>query len=104
MLCSSCSGSFDGTAKFCSNCGLPLQQPTRMHEPLQRLRAGRMIAGVCAGFAQAYNMDVTLVRLVLCIAAFCSAGTVLFAYIILWIIMPAAPYTLPPQTVSVTAS
>ena len=104
MLCSSCSRSLDGVAKFCSGCGQPLVQPARVQGTLTRVRYGRVIAGVCAGFAQAYGMDVTLVRLLFCAAALCGAGTLVVAYIIAWIIMPNAPYALPPQVTGVTAS
>lgn len=62
-----------------------------------RARYGRMIAGVCAGFAQQYGWDATLVRLAVCFLGLCSAGTVVLAYIICWIVMPNALYALPPQ-------
>jgi phage shock protein C len=104
MVCETCSRSFDGVARFCTGCGRTLHPPVAAQEPLKRSRFGRMIAGVCAGIAQTYNLDVTLVRLLVCLAACCSAGTAVFVYIILWIIMPVAPYAVPPQTIGVTAS
>ena len=103
MLCSACSRSFDGVAKFCSGCGQPLTSAMRVSEPLLRSRYGRMIAGVCAGFAHNYGFDVTLVRLAVCLGAFFSAGTFLLAYLIAWIIMPEAPYALPSQTTGIPA-
>ena len=46
-------------ARFCSGCGRPMMiestSPFRTH--LVRPREGRVIAGVCAGFAQAYGWD-----------------------------------------------
>jgi phage shock protein C len=65
---------------------------------LVRPHAGRVFAGVCAGFAQAYGWDPVIVRIVLCVIAFCGAGTPILAYIIAWIIMPNAPYDLPQRT------
>lgn len=58
-----------------------------------RARAGRMIAGVCAGFARTYQLDVTVTRIAVCLLALFSAGTVFVAYLIAWIVMPQAPYT-----------
>ena len=97
MLCSTCNKSFDGVARFCTGCGQPLQTPMSVRGTLTRARYGRMIAGVCAGFAQAYGLDVTLVRLLVCVATFCGAGVLVLAYIAAWIIMPNAPYALPMQ-------
>ena len=66
-----------------------------------RIREGRMIAGVCAGFAQAYRLDVTITRLVVAALGFFSAGTVCVAYLIAWIIMPQAPFAVvvPPADI-----
>jgi phage shock protein C len=91
-------------AKYCSGCGRPVfetQAPVRTR--LVRPRQGRVIAGVCAGFAQAYGWDPVIVRLVLCLIALCGAGSPILAYIIAWIVMPNAPYELP-QTTGVTPS
>ena len=65
---------------------------------LVRPRQGRVIAGVCAGFAQAYGWDPVIVRLVLCLIALCGAGTPIIAYLIAWIVMPNAPYEYPQRT------
>jgi phage shock protein C len=65
---------------------------------LVRPRQGRVIAGVCAGFAQAYRWDPIIVRIVLCLIALCGAGTPILAYLIAWIVMPNAPYDLPQRT------
>ena len=51
---------------------------------------GLGIAGVCAGFAEYFDIDVTIVRVVWLIAAVFGGGGVL-AYVIAWIIMPQAP-------------
>jgi len=52
-----------------------------------RVREGKKIAGVCAGFARYIGVDVTLVRLVWLIVAF-IAGTGFIAYLVAWIAMP----------------
>ena len=56
---------------------------------LYRSRENRMICGVCGGVAEYFNVDATLIRLVLAIFAF--TGTGIFAYIVAAIIIPDAP-------------
>ncbi len=59
-----------------------------MDKKLKRSK-DQMIAGVCAGIAEYFNMDKTLVRVIYAILAIFSAGFPgLLLYIILWIIMP----------------
>ena len=48
-----------------------------------------MICGVCGGIGEYFNVDATLIRLVLTIFAF--TGTGIFAYIMAAIIVPEAP-------------
>ena len=48
-----------------------------------------MIAGVCGGLAEYFNLDATLVRvLFLLLAVF--GGTGLVIYVVMWIIVPDA--------------
>jgi phage shock protein PspC (stress-responsive transcriptional regulator) len=60
---------------------------------LVRPRADRKIAGVCAGFAEYFDVDVTVVRLVWLIVALMT-GVGLLAYPIAWIVMPEEPLLL----------
>ncbi len=60
-----------------------------MEEPrkLYRSRSQRMIAGVCGGLADYFNIDATFVRvLFLLLAVF--GGTGLVIYIVMWVIVP----------------
>ena len=60
-----------------------------MEEPrkLYRSRSQRMIAGVCGGLSDYFNIDATLVRvLFLLLAVF--GGTGLVIYIVMWVIVP----------------
>ena len=57
---------------------------------LYRTNEGKMIGGVCAGIAEYFNIDPTVVRLVWAIALFLG-GAGLWAYIIALIIMPMKP-------------
>jgi phage shock protein C len=63
---------------------------------LVRPREGRKIAGVCLGFGEYFDLDVTLVRVVWLITAFCT-GVGFLGYLIAWIVMPEEPYLLPAQ-------
>lgn len=60
-----------------------------MHKRLYRSNHDKMIGGVCGGIAEYFNIDPTLVRLLLVFAVFMSAiipGIVF--YIIAWAIIP----------------
>lgn len=58
-----------------------------MQKRLHRSRTEKMIAGVCGGLAEYFNVDPTLVR-VLWVIMVLLAGTGVLLYIILWIVMP----------------
>ena len=99
MYCTRCGIQIDDKAKFCSDCGAPTINNAYSLQPypkLSRPREDRKIAGVCAGFARYLGVDVTLIRLIAVVLAFCSIG--LIAYLVGWIIMPNDPLRLPePQ-------
>ena len=59
-----------------------------MEKKLQRDTQHKVIGGVCAGLANYFGMDATLLRLLLAFMIL-FAGTGLWLYIILWIVMPA---------------
>lgn len=56
---------------------------------LRRVRANRMIAGVCAGIAEYFGIDANLVRLVLVVITFFGGAGVLI-YLIAWALIPEA--------------
>ena len=47
-----------------------------------------MIGGVCAGIADYFMIDPTLVRLIWVLMTILSAGVGFFGYLIMWVIMP----------------
>jgi phage shock protein C len=47
---------------------------------------GRVLAGVCAGIADQYGFNVTLVRVLFIIFAITGASEL--AYLVLWLLMP----------------
>jgi len=58
-----------------------------MNEKLMRSRDDQMVAGVAAGLADYFQLDVTIVRLVFVILTL-AGGPGLLLYLILWLIMP----------------
>jgi phage shock protein C len=99
MICSECHQEKNAGERFCSVCGREVTgEPVRMQSRLTRPRQGKMIAGVCAGFAQAYGWDVVLVRLALCATVLLGCGFPIFAYLAAWIVMPKERvfYMAPP--------
>jgi phage shock protein PspC (stress-responsive transcriptional regulator) len=64
----------------------PQDQPS---DPLfVRPREGRMLAGVCAGVAQRWNLDITLVRVIAVVLALMS-GVGVVAYVAAWLLTPS---------------
>lgn len=56
---------------------------------LVRSRKDKMIAGVCAGIADYFNLDHTLVRIVyVLVSIFSVAFPGILVYIILWVVIP----------------
>ena len=92
MYCNYCGKLIQDDANHCAYCG------TRgggvlARKRLLRPRAGRKIAGVCLGFAEYFDLDPVLVRVVWLLASIMT-GVGLIAYPIAWIIMPEEPYML----------
>jgi len=54
---------------------------------LARILYDKKIAGVCAGFARYFDVDVTLMRVIWLILAF-GTGVGFVAYIVAWIVLP----------------
>ena len=100
MLCPKGQKEVAEGSKFCYNCGAQLAgqaaPPAAGYAapPKRLMRSSRdkKVGGVCAGLADYFDLDPTLVRIVWLLAVFC-AGTGLLLYIILWIALPLAPAT-----------
>ncbi|WP_455666287.1 PspC domain-containing protein [Phocaeicola sp.] len=58
------------------------------NKKLTRSSSNKMVAGVCAGLADYFGWDVTIVRVVYTLATFFTAFSGVIVYIILWIVMP----------------
>jgi phage shock protein C len=93
MYCNYCGKVIQDDANVCAYCGIRVGAVTA-RKRLVRPRADRKIAGVCAGFAEYFDVDVTLVRLVWLFIVLVG-GTGLLVYVIAWIVMPEEPLRLP---------
>ena len=92
MYCNYCGKQIQDDAVVCAYCGIRVgASMARMR--LVRPRMGRKVAGVCLGFSEYFDIDVTVVRLVWLTAIMTCIG--FLPYVIAWIVMPEEPYLLP---------
>ena len=102
FYCQRCGTALPPSARFCSNCGTVVTAaPPPPGRPLVRPIAGRAIAGVCIGVAQANGWDVNLVRILTVVGFLFTSGLVGVAYLAGWIGIPeeiAMPGFYPPGT------
>ncbi len=90
MFCTKCSFELRDADRFCSRCGnrTAANPPVRTYQPLLLDRRNRKIAGVCAGFARYFDVDVVFVRVLTLVLALCT-GVGFLAYIAAWIVIPS---------------
>src|SRR3954449_2273217 len=67
---------------------IPPLDPPSTAPLLIRPREGRMLAGVCAGIAQRWGLDLTLVRVVTVVLTLFT-GVALAAYVAVWLLTPS---------------
>lgn len=68
---------------------------TNAENRLLRSPDDRMLAGVCAGIADFFGLDVSLVRIATLVLIL-FGGLSIWVYVLLWIIVPKAPKRLNP--------
>jgi phage shock protein C len=93
MYCNYCGKLIQDDANVCAYCGTRVGG-VLARKRLIRPRSGRKIAGVCAGFAEYFDLDLTLVRVVWLISAFLGIGLSFVAYLVAWIVVPEEPLAL----------
>ncbi|MGE5571283.1 MAG: PspC domain-containing protein [Rhodospirillales bacterium] len=107
MYCTRCGHQMREGDVFCAKCGLSTNPAYRRATPstLSRPMYDKKIAGVCAGFAHYFDVDVTLMRILWLAGFILTGGLLLLVYIAAWILMPreeappAAPQAEPgPET------
>ncbi len=98
MFCTKCGFRLDEGDLFCAKCGKPVRgdyQPAQ-GPVLSRPMDQKKIAGVCAGFARYFDVDVTLMRVLWIALTIVTGGLGIIIYIAAAIIMPK-DYP-PPRT------
>ena len=97
MYCTNCGLKLGEEDAFCSRCGKPTgvrvatEAPAASSPPprrLARLMTEKKIAGVCAGVARYFDVDVTLVRVLWLVLAVVTVIPGFIAYLVAWIAMP----------------
>ncbi len=96
MYCTQCGTQLADTARYCTSCGKPTDAaasgtiavagpaPKRLH----RIISQKKIAGVCAGFAEYFDMDLTLMRVIWVALLLLPPNLGLIGYIVAWVVMP----------------
>ena len=93
MYCNYCGKLIQDDAAVCAYCGVRVGA-SLARTRLVRPRLGRKVAGVCLGFAEYFDIDVSLVRVVWLITALMTCVGFI-PYILAWIVMPEEPLLLP---------
>ena|ERR1041385_2226139 len=89
MYCNYCGKVIQDDANVCAYCERRVGA-TIARKKLIRSRRDRKIAGVCAGFAEYVDMDVTLLR-VLTVCLGIVWFPIVVAYVVMWIVVPEEP-------------
>ena len=98
MFCTKCGNEISGDGRFCPQCGSPAGAGPVANE-YQRLmldKRRKKIAGVCAGFARYFGMDLTLMRVIWLATAICT-GVGFLVYLAAWIVLPSDEDVIPAQ-------
>ena len=98
MICASCQKEIAAGSKFCYSCGAkqpetPASAVPPGYVPPKKFVLStndRKVAGVCAGVADYFDMDPTLIRVLWALATLIP-GPNIIAYIVIWIAAPEGP-------------
>ncbi len=99
MFCTRCGAKLDEAARFCSACGKPQGVAESWHpafaaneanppRKLRRIRSQKKIAGVCAGFAEYFDMDITWMRIIWVALLILPPSIGGIGYLVGWLAMP----------------
>jgi phage shock protein C len=111
MTCSRCLAEVPELANYCPSCGAAQHEAAAgswRSRRLTRSRTGGMLAGVCAGIAEYFHVDVTLVRALWLVFSIVPGAVIggIIAYVLAWLIMPESSQTtvIAPQARRLTRS
>jgi phage shock protein C len=99
MFCTQCGAQLNDSARFCTSCGKPADSSSAGANPagstfaaaprrLRRIMAQKKIAGVCAGFAEYFDTDLTLMRVIWVALLILPPNLGAIAYVVAWAVMP----------------
>ncbi len=71
------------------------------YNKLYRSRDHRMIAGVCGGLGEYFNIDPTLIRILFVLGTVFGFGSLILVYLVLMIIVPEEPLGYVPPAAPV---
>lgn len=67
-----------------------MNEPVSFKKRLYRSRTEKIIAGVCGGLAEYFDVDPVWVR-ILFLVLLLAAGSTLVVYLVMWLIVPLKP-------------
>jgi phage shock protein C len=97
MFCTQCGTQLADSVRYCTSCGKPVGGPppgpdnaafAAAPRRLHRIISQKKIAGVCAGFAQYFDTDITLMRAIWVALLLLPPNLGLIGYIVAWAVMP----------------
>jgi len=100
MNCARCGREIETESAFCRFCGASVgAPPPPLDRPLRRRPEDGRIGGVCAGLAEYFDTDVTLVRLAWVVLSLVPGAVIggVIAYLAAWLIVPPAAGPAAPR-------